>query len=171
MSNDQWDNENEGNEQQQTGKGLRAQLEAALAENKKLADQLAKAQDQARQATVSQVLAAKGVSPKVAKLLPTDVEPTAEAIEKWLGDYEDLFAVRKPEDAQTPETQQQTETEELDPAEAVFAEMMQKMGQATNSGKAPGRDADLLSVLNDKSLTQDKLLELIHAQGGGAGVG
>src|SRR5437016_12895376 len=66
LSTNQWENDAEGQEQQETPKGLRAQLEAALAKVKTLEDQRDKALAQAREATVSGVLKAKGINAKVA---------------------------------------------------------------------------------------------------------
>ena len=46
-----------------------------------------------RERTVADVLAAKGINPKVAKLIPSDVEPSAEALDQWIGDYADVFNI------------------------------------------------------------------------------
>lgn len=76
--------------QESSGKGLRGQLEQALADKKALEAEVAELRGKARQTEVSNVLTAKGVNPKVAKFIPADVEGE-EGISKWLEENADLF--------------------------------------------------------------------------------
>lgn len=56
----------------------------------------------ARASTVTDVLKAKGVNPKVAKLIPDSVEPTEDAVGAWLTEWADVFNISVPgEDAET----------------------------------------------------------------------
>ena len=55
-----------------------------------------------RSRTVETVLSEKGIPAKVAKLVPSDVEPTAEAVEKWLGEYGDIFGIQTAPEVEEP---------------------------------------------------------------------
>lgn len=76
-------------EEQETegGKGLRAQLEAALAAVKAAEERAKAAESKARAADVKAVLDAKGVNPKIAKFIGADVDD----IEAWLTENADVF--------------------------------------------------------------------------------
>jgi len=52
---------------------------------------------QTRQRTVKDVLASKGINPKVAAFIPQDIEITEEAVSKWLDEYGDVFGVKTEE--------------------------------------------------------------------------
>lgn len=60
-----------------------AELEAALAEQQKAS----------RSRSMSEVLQARSLNPKIAALIPSDVEPTEDAVGKWLDEYGDVFGV------------------------------------------------------------------------------
>jgi hypothetical protein len=47
----------------------------------------------------------KGVSPKVAKLIPDTVEPTADAVKAWLDEFGDVFNVKADDTADTASDQ------------------------------------------------------------------
>jgi len=49
-----------------------------------------------REATISQVLAEKGVNPKVARFIPADIEMSSDSISNWLTDNGELFGVAAP---------------------------------------------------------------------------
>lgn len=66
--------------------------------NAALRKQLDEIQAESRKRNVKDVLAAKGFNPKVAALIPSDIDPTEEAVSKWLDDYADVFGA-KPNDA------------------------------------------------------------------------
>jgi hypothetical protein len=71
-------------------KDLRKQLKALSKEKSELSQELSSYKTQAREKSVSQILEAKGVSPKVAKFLPSDLEGE-EAISTWLDENADIF--------------------------------------------------------------------------------
>jgi hypothetical protein len=71
-------------------KDLRRQLKALSKEKSELSQELSSYKTQAREKSVSQVLEAKGVSPKVAKFIPADTEGE-EAISAWLDENADVF--------------------------------------------------------------------------------
>jgi hypothetical protein len=83
--------------------GLREQLEAVLAEKKALEAEVNALKGQARERTVSEVLTAKGVNPKVAKFIPPDVEGN-EAVELWLTENADVFGFTVNDAELTPQS-------------------------------------------------------------------
>lgn len=85
-------------------KDLRKQLKEAQQRSKQFEEELGQYRTQLRERSVAEVLQAKGVNPKVAKFLPSDVEGD-EAIQAWLDDNADLFGV-------VPEPQESAVSEE-----------------------------------------------------------
>jgi hypothetical protein len=156
--------------QQQLPKGLRSQLAKVAKENKELKETNEKLLKQVRETAISQVLTTKGVSVKLAKLVPADIEPTAEAVEKWLEEYSDVFPVKAAE-GETGKTADGQDGDGETGADGDEAAAMALIAQAANGGQAPGKQADLLKQLSSKDLTRDQLLALIEAHGGGLGAG
>lgn len=85
-----------------TGGGLRAQLEAALAQNKELTTRLDSYEKSQRASTIRDVLAAKGAKPGTEVFYPDSADATETAIEKWLNDNATLF--KASEQVQVPQT-------------------------------------------------------------------
>jgi hypothetical protein len=75
---------------------LRNALRTAEKERKDLQKDLAERAKSDRTRTLADVLREKGVSEKVAKLYPSDAEPTAEAVDAWLSEYGDVFGIEQP---------------------------------------------------------------------------
>lgn len=117
--------------------GLREQLEAVLAEKKQLEQELNNVRGTLRERTVTEVLTAKGVNPKVAKYIPKDVEGE-EAIVEWLKTEGDIFGVQFT-DTGTVDTPTNTATA-VD-ADAVKA--TQKMQSLGASAATPALIADI----------------------------
>jgi hypothetical protein len=88
MPNEYADNYEE--DTQEDAKGLRAQLKKVLADNKAKEERITELEGFKKQTTVNSVLAAKGVNPKVAKFIPSDVLEEEE-VAKWLDDNADVF--------------------------------------------------------------------------------
>lgn len=76
-------------------KDLREQIKALSADNKRLAGDLENFQQEKRAASLSELISAKGLNPKVAKLIPPGLE--GDAVTAWLEDYADVFGVPQPE--------------------------------------------------------------------------
>lgn len=74
-----------------TGSGLRKQLEKAVKEKEALAKRLESLEKSARQGTVEAVVASRKLPPKLTALIPDSLTDKAD-IEKWLDDYGDVFA-------------------------------------------------------------------------------
>lgn len=74
-----------------TPKGLREWAEKQKKQNDELADKLAKIEAEQRSTTIVKALKDKGVNEKVASFYPSTEPATPEAIEKWVGQYADVF--------------------------------------------------------------------------------
>jgi hypothetical protein len=135
--------------QESSGKGLRGQLEQALADKKALEAEVAELRGKARQTEVSNVLTAKGVNPKVAKFIPADVEGE-EGISKWLEENADLFGATPPDD----DTQQQDAG--IAPEVKESASRLQNLG---SSAQSPGKLADIEARMASAQ-TSEELQEL-----------
>jgi len=70
---------------------LRKQLKAKSKAEKELLEEVAKLRQTSRKTALSELLKGAGVNEKVAFLVPSDVEPTAEAVGEWLKEYGDVF--------------------------------------------------------------------------------
>lgn len=86
-------------------KQLRKQLDAQAREKTELEKQLGQLQGQVKTQSVREILREAGIKPKVANLVPKDVEPTAESVLAWVKEYEDVLgtSVREVEKAETSE--------------------------------------------------------------------
>lgn len=100
MADTDLDHEDTTDETPKPRNGLREQLEAVLAEKKQLETELNSLRGSLRERTVTEVLTAKGVNPKVAKFIPQDVDGEA-AIVEWLKTEGDVFGVQFDDTAAT----------------------------------------------------------------------
>jgi hypothetical protein len=91
-------------------KQLRNALKAANKEKSDQAKRLAELEKGVRSQSLADVLKAKGLDPKVARLYPNDADTTPEAVDAWLGEYGDVFGVEKQDTAADEETQQAANT-------------------------------------------------------------
>lgn len=143
------DQENEeATDNDSPGKGLRAQLEQALADKKTLEAELTGLKGKFRQSEVAQILAAKGVNAKIAKFIPADVEGD-EAIGKWLDDNADVFGV-----SAAPE--QGSDEPPVAPEVQQSAKRMQSLEQ---NAQTPGKLADIQARIANAG-TEQELNEL-----------
>lgn len=91
-----------------------------------------------RERTVADVLTAKGINPKVARLIPSDVEPSAEALDQWISDYADVFNIPVPTSPEEADTSQEVaaydrmRTIETSAASAGADPLQQKIANAGN---------------------------------------
>jgi len=163
-------------DQDQQGRGLRAQLERALNENKALKENLDKLAGEARTRGIEGLLSKKGVPAKVAALVPRDVEATEEGLGKWLEGFGDVFAKPASVEGQpAPQASSDgagpTAVAPVDPAAAAFATQMAAMGGVQQNAMTLTQVTDLMTMMKDPSLTKEKLDALVNAAGGGYGVG
>lgn len=115
-------------------KDLRKQLKEAQQRSKQFEEELSQTKSQVRERSLSDILQSKGLNPKVAKFVPTDVEGE-DAVNEWLTENAELFgATPVSESGVSEETRQ-----ELSKANALqersvspdkIADLEQRMGNA-----------------------------------------
>lgn len=123
----------EDNEEVSTGKGLRAQLEAALAKLAETESKLAEREKADRDNSLKSFFESKGLNPKIIEILPASVDST-ESAEEFLNSYADVFGFAAP--------QSQEESKPFNLAEAASALRMQNLA---NTGQRPTSIEDLQS--------------------------
>ena len=114
---------------------LRKALKASQKREKEMSDQLAQLMSQNRERSVKETLENKGVSSKIAKFIPSDVN-TSEQIEAWLADNADVFGFQ-PTEQQTAQAAEVTENQKA----------YQRISATTQNANTPNRDADLASKI------------------------
>lgn len=79
-------------------KQLRKQLRMEQKRAKELEQKVSEYSTKERQSVISKVLEERGVNPKVAKLIPSDVDASdANALNAWLEEYGDAFGIQMTE--------------------------------------------------------------------------
>jgi hypothetical protein len=118
-------------------KQLRQALDKANAALKTRDEELTKLQGAVRTQSVREILRDRGINPKVAGLIPSDLDPTADAVDKWVKDYEDVFGAalrveEKPKDSES-------EAEPATPAQSsVDAATQQALGRVQSAEASAG---------------------------------
>ena len=175
------DDENDDFEEQHSGDGpadLRKahraatrklkEMEKALAERD---EQLKSLSKQVRGSSISEVLQAKGVNPKVAKLIPDDVEPNAESVTKWLDEWADVFNITVPDSADTSDnggaSQAGDSPQQVDgPSAEDLAAFTSALGASDGGTAVPtGAVSKLLSDVETNAKSFDDLLKIMNAHG------
>ena len=103
-----------------------------------------------REATISQVLAEKGVNPKVAKFIPSDIEMSSDSIGNWLTDNGELFGVSAPT--------QQSAVDVNDIA------ALRQMDAVTSGAISPDDVNDAFNIMSNAS-SAEELLNFLYSQG------
>ncbi len=103
-----------------------------------------------REATISQVLAEKGVNPKVAKFIPADIELSSDSISNWLADNGELFGVAAPT--------QQNAVDVNDMA------ALRQIDAVTSGAISPDDVNDAFNIMNNAS-SAEELLNFLYSQG------
>lgn len=99
-------------------KDLRKQLREAAKARDAFAAQVKEFETKSRAATLADLLKAKNLNPKVAALLPQDVEATEDGVNAWLKEYGDVFGVTAQEEK--PAAQAEEETSNVSPGQAAI---------------------------------------------------
>jgi hypothetical protein len=103
-----------------------------------------------REATISQVLAEKGVNPKVAKFIPADIEMSSDSISNWLTDNGELFGVAAPT--------QQNAVDVNDMA------ALRQIDAVTSGAISPDDVNDAFNIMNNAG-SAEELLNFLYSQG------
>lgn len=130
-------------------KGLRAQLEKALAENKELKTELQTVKSTVREKTVAEVLTAKGVNAKIAKFIPSDVDGE-EALTAWLEENAEIFGFTTNETNNT----EAPSTPAVDSKEVQSVNRLQNLNQSAQTpSKFQDIEARLANAKTQKEIT------------------
>ena len=139
---------NDGNDLVKQLRKANKQKEKELAELKSQFEGLSKAQ---RERAIKDTLEARGVNSKIAKFIPSDIDPTEESLSKWLDDNGDVFGY------QTTESNQST----VDPAQAAA---YKRMNNVTEQGQTPDSSDDIMRKLMSAN-SKEELDEVIRMSG------
>jgi hypothetical protein len=156
MSNtyQEWDDDDEDVIQSQQSesdllKQLRKELKIKSKVLSEMEGQLSSIKTEQRQNVIKSVLESKGVSPKIAKFIPADIEASPEAVDNWIADNADVFGLT----VQTP-ADVQPDLAALRQIDAVTA----------NAQSPAGIDDLYLRLQNAESA--DEITSMIFQQGG-----
>lgn len=154
-----YDNNYDEDEFEQNGsdlvKDLRKQLRDKSRELDDLSKELGQFREQARKASVSDVLSKRGINPKVAAFIPADVEATEDAVSKWLDEYGDVFGAAQSGEQANAQEAQQAQARQSTVTEDQAAQWQQI------------QDSEHAGVVNAAVGGQDLLQQLEAAQGQG----
>ena len=140
---------NESNDLVKQLRKANKQKEKELAELKSQFEGLSKAQ---RERAIKDTLESRGVNSKIAKFIPSDIDPTEESLSKWLEENGDVFGFQA-----TPTNTQPN----VDPADIAA---YKRMNQATEQGLTPDSSQDLLQKIL-ATQTPDELAEVLRQSG------
>ena len=161
MSNNyqEWDDEDEDLEledsRQRQGsdsdllKQLRKELKTKTKILSEMETQLSSIKSEQRQNVIKSVLESKGVTPKIAKFIPADVEASPEALDNWIADNADVFGLT----VQTPAN-----------AQPDLAALRQIDAVTANAQSPAGMDDLYLRLQNAESA--EEITGIIFQQGG-----
>lgn len=127
---------------------LRKDLKQAMRRNKELEGTLGELSKSQRDRILKDVFTSRGVSPKIAALVPSDIDASEEAITTWLDNYADVFGV---------ETQQKQQVSQEDISK------MQHMNNVLSGAEAPGASDDIANrIANAQS--EAEILSILNGQ-------
>lgn len=102
-----------------------------------------------RDSVVTSVLAEKGVNPKIASFIPTDIATDAEAIDSWLNENGEIFGYVREEPQRTT------------PVDPQDLQAFRRIEQASNSAVSPDDVNDVYTRINNAQSTEE-LINLIN---------
>ena len=146
------DDEEEVIQNQQSESDLLKQLRKELKNKSKMLSemegQLSSIKTEQRQNVIKSVLESKGVSPKIAKFIPQDIEANPEVIDNWIAENADVFGLT----VQTPAD-----------VKPDLATLRQIDAVTANAQSPAGLDDIMLRIQNAQS--EDELKSLIFQDG------
>jgi hypothetical protein len=124
------------------------QKDKELAELRAQFEGVSKAQ---RERNIKDVLESRGVNSKIAKFIPSDLDPTEESLSKWLDENGDVFGF------QTTDSNQPV----VDQAQA---DAYKKMNNVTDQGLTPDASDDIMRRLMSAN-SKEELDDIIRQSG------
>lgn len=98
-----------------------------------------------RENVIKSVLGEKGINPKVASFIPSDVEASAEAIDQWLNDYADVFGVKRDAKEDAPDLS-----------------ALRQIDALTANAVSPDKVEDTLSRIS-QAQSADEIIDMIYS--------
>jgi hypothetical protein len=154
MSNYEYEDDDDDITTSDNGNDLVKQLRKAAKQKDKEIQELraqfegvSKAQ---RERNIKDVLESRGVNSKIAKFIPSDLDPTEESLSKWLDDNGDVFGF-------ATESNQPV----VDPAQAAA---YKRMNNVTEQGITPDASDDIMRRLMNAS-SKEELDDIIRQSG------
>lgn len=154
MSNYEYEDDDDDITTSDSGNDLVKQLRKAAKQKDKELQELraqfegvSKAQ---RERNIKDVLESRGVNSKIAKFIPSDLDPTEESLSKWLDDNGDVFGF-------ATESNQSV----VDPAQAAA---YKRMNSVTEQGLTPDASDDIMRRLMSAN-SKEELDEVIRQSG------
>lgn len=141
--------DNSGNDLVKQLRKAAKQKDKELAELRSQFEHLNKAQ---RERAIKDALESRGVNGKIAKFIPSDIDPTEESLSKWLDENGDVFGFQATQTNNQPN---------VDPADIAA---YKRMTQATEQGLTPDSSEDLLQKILSTQ-TKDELAEVLRQSG------
>lgn len=126
-------------------KKLRKAERAKEKQIRELEAKLAELTNAQRKGVVESFLANKGLNPKVAKFIPSDIDPTESALNQWVEEYGDVFGLAQSEQTQAPDLA-----------------TLRQIDAVTQGAVTPDKIENLLLRL-DQASSQDEIVRMIQS--------
>lgn len=130
----EWDDD-EDDDNSNLVKDLRKQLKAAKDARAEIEKELSTLRPQVRSNSLKGVLSELGVNPKIAALLPSDLETNKDAVSKWLDEYGDVFNLKVAEPAASAAVEKPAEQQGATGSTAITPELIAQW-QRMQAGEA-----------------------------------
>lgn len=146
-----WDDEDDEDTQDLSEssliKNLRKQLKAEQKRAKELESSLGELTKAQKERILKEVLTSRGVNPKIAQYVPSDVEASPDAINSWLDNNADVFGVKVDEKPSVPQ-------QDID--------ALQKMDSALTGAEATSSDSVEARIA--AATSEDEILSILAGQ-------
>ena len=129
-------------------KKLRKALKVEQRKNKELETSYGEITKAQKERILKDVLASKGVSPKIAQFIPADIEASEDAISAWLDNNGDVFGY-------TPTEKQKVNQEDIS--------SMKKMDAVLTGAETPISSDDLLNRIANAD-SEDEVISILSGQ-------
>ena len=113
---------------------------------KELESELGQLRSEQRESTIKSVLESKGVSPKIAKFIPSDLESTPEAVDNWIKENADIFGLVAKQEDNGPD----------------LATLRQIDAATANAQSPAGFDDTMLRI--DQASSAEEIINMINQQ-------
>jgi len=126
-------------------KKLRKALKAEQKRNKELESTLGDLTNSQKERILKDALASRGVNPKIAQFIPSDIEASEDAIGAWLDSNGDVFGYKPSEKSKVAQ-------------QDIAA--MQRMDSALTGAETPASSDDLLNRIANAA-SEDEILSIL----------